>query len=93
MSKNKIERIRLVGRISKADFYRLEQIKMQYGFRSSSQILSYLTECFLRVADPANEIEREPVSKEIEDMFADLSNKEAMSYVKPKRRCNKTINE
>ena len=89
----KLETVRLVGRISKADFYRLEQIKKKFGFRSSSQIVSYLTECFLRVADPNNDKEIEPVSKEIEEMFSDLSDKEAMNYTKPKRRCNKTIHE
>ena len=90
---NKLEKIRLGGRVSKADYYRLEQIRKRYGFKSCSEIVSCLTRSFIRVADPDNNKANEPVSAEIKEMFVNLSETESMDFIKPKRRCNTTIHE
>ena len=59
------------------------------NFKSNYEIMQYILSCFLRVADPANDTEIEPVPEEIEMMFSDLSDSERhFEYVKPKRSMN-----
>lgn len=86
---NKIERIKIFSRISRADYSRLSEIRKKYGFKSNYQIMQYLVYCFLRVADPANDCCTEPVPSEIEEMFNRLSESEKrFAFTKPKRRCS-----
>ena len=85
---SKIEYIKIFSRISKGDYERLSTIRKKYKFKSNYEIIQYLVHCFLRVADPENDEQIEPVPKEIEDMFSDLSEADRkFMFVKPKRRC------
>lgn len=85
---SKIEYIKIFSRISKSDYERLSTIRKKYKFKSNYEIIQYLVHCFLRVADPENDEQIEPVPKEIEDMFSDLSEADRkFMFVKPKRRC------
>lgn len=62
--------------INMEDIERLEVIKVKFGFKSTYQILQYLTQCFLRVADPENDPILDPVSDEIQDMFFEMAEAE-----------------
>ena len=85
---SRIEYIKIFSRISKGDYERLSTIRKKYKFKSNYEIIQYLVHCFLRVADPENDEQIEPVPKEIEDMFSDLSEADRkFMFVKPKRRC------
>lgn len=85
---SRIEYIKIFSRISKGDYERLSSIRKKYKFKSNYEIIQYLVHCFLRVADPENDEQIEPVPKEIEDMFSDLSEADRkFMFVKPKRRC------
>lgn len=85
---SKIEYIKIFSRISKSDYERLSSIRKKYKFKSNYEIMQHLVHCFLRVADPENDEQIEPVPKEIEDMFSDLSEADRkFMFVKPKRRC------
>lgn len=78
---------KIVARIDIDCFNRLSEIRDKYGFNSNYEIIQYLVACFLRVADPEHCEEDEPVSDEIQDMFANLSQAEKhFEYIKPKRK-------
>lgn len=86
---SKVEYIKIFSRVSRADYARLETIRKKYGFKSNYQIMQYILHCFLRVADPENDQQIEPVPAEIEDMFNTLAETERrLEYKKPKRRCS-----
>lgn len=68
MRKN-IQYRRVVGRITLRDFQRLERVRKAYRFRSSYEIMQYLIHCFLRVADPDNDQQYDPLPKAIVQMF------------------------
>ncbi|MBF0577719.1 hypothetical protein [Dysgonomonas sp. GY617] len=55
--------------VSLKDINRLGLICKEYGFSSTYQLLKYLVDCFLRVADPANDDNNNPVPHAIEEMF------------------------
>ena len=77
---------KVVARLNPDQWRRAQAIKDKYGFKSIYEISQYLWGCFLRVADPENDENQEPVPEEIENMFADLSQAEKhFNYVKPKR--------
>lgn len=75
--------VKIQSYISKEDNDALERIVKKYNFKSRYQVIKYLIDCFLRVADP--EKPKEPMPQEIEDMFERYTNAEAREYVKPKR--------
>lgn len=80
---------KVVVRLDPIQFKRAEAIRDKFGFKSIYEISQYLWACFLRVADPDNDTEVEPVPEEIEMMFSDLSASERhFEYVKPKRSMN-----
>ncbi|WP_106831151.1 hypothetical protein [Parabacteroides pacaensis] len=87
---SKVEYIKIFSRVSHADYTRLENIRKKYGFKSNYQIMQYILHCFLRVADPENDQQIEPVPEEIKEMFGDFSQMEKhFEYKKPKRRCSR----
>lgn len=88
---NRIEYVKIFSRVSKQDYQRLAAIRKKYGFKSNYEIVQYLMHCFLRVADPDNDTQIEPVPYEIEQMFDNMAQAEKhLEYVKPKRRCRHT---
>lgn len=75
------------SRLDPKQYKRLTEIAKKYGFKSEYQIMQYITAAFLRVADPDNDENEEPVPDEIQNMFADLSEAEKhFDFVKPKRK-------
>lgn len=75
------------SRLDPKQYKRLTSIVEKYGFKSEYQIMQYITAAFLRVADPDNDENEEPVPDEIRDMFYDLSEGERhFEFVKPKRK-------
>lgn len=78
---------KVVARLNPDQWRRANLIKSKYGFRSIYEISQYLWGAFLRVADPDNDDNTDPVPDEIELMFSDYSQAEKrFEYVKPKRR-------
>lgn len=87
---SRVEYIKIFSRISRYDYGRLENIRRKFGFKSNYQIMQFLLHCFLRVADPENDLQMEPLPEEIKEMFGDLSEMEKhFEYKKPKRRCSR----
>ncbi len=86
---------KVVARLDADQWQRADSIREKYGFKSIYEISQYLWGCFLRVADPDNDKEEEPLPDEIQAMFADLSESERhFEYVKPKRNpTQKTVND
>lgn len=77
---------KIVTRLSLDSWNRAEGIRAKFGFKSLYEMDQYLWACFLRVADPDNDENDDPVPDEIRDMFSDLSMAERhFEYVKPKR--------
>lgn len=77
---------KIVARLDLEQWKRADSIRQKYGFKSIYEMNQYLWACFLRVADPDNDMEEQPVSEEIEAMFSDLSEAEKhFGYVKPKK--------
>lgn len=68
-STKKYKRQKIDTYVSLKDVNRLRSICTKYGFDSIYQLLQYLVDCFLRVADPANDENNEPVPHAIEEMF------------------------
>lgn len=66
---NKYKRQKIDTYVSLKDVNRLRSICTKYGFDSIYQLLQYLVDCFLRVADPANDENTEPVPHAIEEIF------------------------
>jgi len=56
---------RVVGRVTLHDYQRLERVRKANHFRSSYEIMQYLIHCFLRVADPDNDQQYDPLPKAI----------------------------
>ena len=75
--------VKVQSYISKDDNDALERIVNKYNFKSRYQVIKYLIDCFLRIADP--EKPKEPMPQEIEYMFEGYTNAESREYVKPKR--------
>ena len=65
----------LKANISEQDYQRLKVIKEKYKFRSMYQIMQYLLQSFLKVADPQAPQDLS-VNKEIADMFEDIDGSE-----------------
>ena len=82
-SKDMKKIVKVQSYISKEDNDALERIVKKYNFKSRYQVIKYLIDCFLRIADP--EKPKEPMPQEIEDMFEGYTNAESREYVKPKR--------
>jgi hypothetical protein len=82
-SKDMKKLVKVQSYISKDDNDALERIVKKYNFKSRYQVIKYLIDCFLRIADPAKP--KEPMPQEIEDMFEGYTNAESREYVKPKR--------
>ena len=80
--KKQIEYKKIFARAKVYDLERLDKIRKQYGFKSNYQILQYLLHCFLRVADPENDLIDEPVPEEISDMFTNFTEFEDTFYEK-----------
>nr|DAM03160.1 MAG TPA: hypothetical protein [Caudoviricetes sp.] len=68
--------------VSIQDITRLKSICGEYGFKSIYQLLQYLVYCFLRVADPDNDITTEPLPIEIEEMFTNNAEWERRKHSK-----------
>lgn len=51
------------------DVKRLKSITETYGFKTIYQLQKYLIDCFLRVVDPSNDTNDEPVPHAIAEMF------------------------
>lgn len=80
------EPIKVVVRLDPVQWDRADAIKQKFGYKSIYEINQYLWSVFLRVADPDNDNNKEPIPDEIIDMFADLNDpKRNFDYVKPKR--------
>ena len=56
--------------VSKEDAERLKKIADKYKFGSTYKVLQHLISCFLKVADPPKEKDKDPVPYEIEEMFS-----------------------
>ena len=70
MSKRKnVQYKKIFSRITLYDLHRLQQIAKDYHFSSVYELNNYLVHCFLRVADPQNDNEMEPVPVELKKMF------------------------
>lgn len=83
---------RIVSRLDAYQYDRVLHIRDKYGFKSVYEMSQYLWACFLRVADPDNDKEEEPIPDEIASMFSDLSNAERrFDYVKPKKALPKHV--
>jgi len=92
-NKKKILTMKVYSRVTPETYRRLDDVKGKYGFRSVYEIIQSLVHCFLRVADPEQDVQIEPVPYEIEQMFSDLSESEKhVEFVKPKRGTSKTLN-
>lgn len=65
----KYKRQKIDTYVSLKDVDRLKSICTKYGFDSIYQLLQYLVDCFLRVADPTNDENNEPVPHAIEEIF------------------------
>ena len=92
--KKKILTKKVYSRVTPETFARLNEIKEKYGFSSVYEIVQSLIHSFLRVADPKNDPQTEPVPYEIEQMFSDLSKAEkCVEFEKPQRRIHKTLND
>lgn len=78
--KSKYRKQRVYTYLSTYDIKRLENIAKAYGFNSIYKVLQYLSYCFLRVADPANDVVDEPIPQEISDMFELNSDWENSQY-------------
>lgn len=72
---------KIVIRLDPVQWERAIRIRDKFGFKSVYQISQYLWGCFLRVADPELEENRESISEEIKSMFDSCS-----SYVTEVRR-------
>ena len=68
--------------ISAQDANRLKSICEKYGFKSTYKLLQYLVHCFLRVADPDNDLIDEPIAPEIEEMFTNNADWETRKHSK-----------
>lgn len=66
--------------ISIKDANRLKLICEKYGYKSTYQLLQYLVHCFLRVADPVNDLNDDPLPPEIDEMFYDYADWEKYEY-------------
>lgn len=55
--------------VSQADVERLQTIAETYGFNTIYQLQKYLVDCFLRVVDPSNDTNTEPVPHAIAEIF------------------------
>lgn len=55
--------------VSVKDVQRLESITDTYGFKSVYELQKYLVDCFLRVVDPENDTDEEPVPQAVAEMF------------------------
>lgn len=87
--RKKILAKRVDTRVSLETYRRLNEVKNKYKFKSVYDILQSLIHCFLRYADPDNDPQKEdPLPKDIEDMFDDMSEGERHVEFsnKPKRR-------
>lgn len=81
---------KIVARLDPIQWKRAETVRDKFGFKSIYEINQYLWACFLRVADPDNDTEMEPLPDEIEMMFEGYADSEKhFEYVKPKRSANK----
>jgi len=70
MSKKKnVQYKKIFSRVTLYDLHRLQQIAKDYHFNSVYELNNYLVHCFLRVADPQNDSELEPVPIELKKMF------------------------
>lgn len=80
---------KMVARLDPVQWERAKTIRDKYGFKSLYAMNQYLWACFLRVADPDNDTQADPVPEEIEMMFGDFSAAEKhFGYVKPKKAIN-----
>lgn len=80
---------KVIARLDPIQFKRAEAIRDKYNFKSIYAMSQYLWACFLRVADPDNDTEIEPLPEEIEMMFGSYADSEKhFEYVKPKRSIN-----
>ena len=50
-------------RIDPKQWERLDEIRKKFKFKSNYEIMQYILSCFLRVADPDNDTEIEPVDR------------------------------
>lgn len=66
---NKYKPQKVYTYFSQKDIARMKEICKDYGFGSIYHLLQYLGDCFLRVADPTNDDNNEPVPHAIEEMF------------------------
>lgn len=55
--------------VSQSDMMRLQAIVKTYGLKSIYKLQKYLVDCFLRVVDPNNDTNNDPVPAQIEEMF------------------------
>lgn len=55
--------------VSHEDVKRLQDIASTYGFKTVYSLQKYLVDCFLRVVDPANDTDQDPVPQAIAEMF------------------------
>lgn len=69
------------GRISLADYTKLESIRKEYGFHSCYEIMQYLLHCFLRSVSQDTKEDEPP---EIIEMFDQFSDWQTMRYERPK---------
>ena len=87
---------KVYSRVTPETYRRLNEIRLKYGYSSVYEIIQGLIHCFLRVADPDNDQQTEPVPYDIEQMFIELSESEKhVEFNKPKRRrsCKSVNNE
>lgn len=86
-TKQRYKRHKIETYVSLKDVNRLKSICKKYDFGSVYQLLKYLIDCFLRVADPTNDDNDMVVPHAIEEMF--ISPKE-YHRIKRQARRNKS---
>ena len=53
--KERTDRHKVAARISVANFERLKELAVKYGFRTANDIVTYIVFCFLRATDDGND--------------------------------------
>lgn len=85
MVKRKQNHHKIVARIRKPYFDKLNRIRIEYGFKSNYQIMMYLKRLFLKVINP-NADDEAITPDELIKMFHDLNNRDrSIADIKPTR--------
>lgn len=82
MNKYKPQKTKVFSYLPLEDIKRLDYICKEYGYSSKYKLIQYLVDVFLRLIDPGNNKNDNPIPYEIERMFIPL---EQYSKIKAKQ--------